>query len=127
MVKRELKEARHDLESAQKSLEDLDHKWAIIKAYFSMFHAFRSLLFSAGYTEKSHECVVIGVEELFIDTGKLPSNLITCMRDAKVAREAADYGRTYGEETARGMNRDAAMIYHVIEEYHKTTARDPGR
>lgn len=129
MVKREREESRHDLESAKKSLEDLDHKWAIVKAYFSMFHGFKSLLLSVGYNEKSHECVIFGVEELFIDTGKLPSDLVSCMRDAKVAREAADYGRTYGEETARGTIRDAEMIYHVIDEYHKesATAQDPGR
>ena len=53
-VERELTEAKGDLDSAKKSLLESDFKWTIIKAYYSMFHACKSLLFSAGYVEKSH-------------------------------------------------------------------------
>jgi uncharacterized protein (UPF0332 family) len=47
-----------------------------------------------GIMKKSHECVIFGVEELFVDTGRLPSELVSCMKEAKVAREAADYSHT---------------------------------
>ena len=45
MVEKELAEAKRDLDSAKNSLCDSDFKWTIIKAYYSMFHACKSLLF----------------------------------------------------------------------------------
>lgn len=119
-VEREITEAKNDLESAKASLQGSDHKWAIIKAYFSMFHACKSLLFSEGYSEKSHDCVIIAVGKLFTDTGKLPPLIVTNIRSAKTAREAADYGCTYGADSARGAIEDAEEVYRIISEYHKT-------
>ncbi len=81
---RELLEANKDLESAKMSLQGSDDKWAIIKAYFSMFHAFKSLLYQKGYDEKSHECVIIAVEELFIRTGDLPPAIVENIRTQRV-------------------------------------------
>ena len=116
-VERELAEAKEDLNSAKKSLLEYDFKWTIIKAYYSMFHACKSLLFSAGYVEKSHECLIAAIEELFTDKGLLPSTIISDLRRAKTAREAADYGLTYGEASAEGTVQDAEQILEVISSY----------
>ena len=113
----EMKEAGRDLESAKRSLLESDYKWTIIKAYYSMFHAFRSLLFSTGYTEKSHDCLIAAIEELFTEKGLLPPAIITDIRNAKTAREAADYGLTYGQASAEGTVRDAEQIYQVVSSY----------
>jgi uncharacterized protein (UPF0332 family) len=116
-VKREVVEAQNDLESSKISLKDSNYKWAIIQAYFSMFHACKSLLYSVGYEEKSHECVIIAVEELFTDTGKLPSSIVSNIRNAKSAREAADYGCTYGGDAALGIIQDAEDACRIISLY----------
>jgi len=116
-VKAEMEEAGRDLESARRSLLEPDYKWTIIKAYYSMFHAFRSLLFSTGYTEKSHDCLIAAIEELFTEKGLLPPAIITDIRNAKTAREAADYGLTYGQASAEGTVRDAEQIYQVVSSY----------
>jgi uncharacterized protein (UPF0332 family) len=117
MVEKELAEAKRDLDSAKNSLCDSDFKWTIIKAYYSMFHACKSLLFSAGYAEKSHECLIAAVEELFIDPGLLPSVIVSDLRRAKTAREAADYGLTYGESSANGIVHDAEQIFEITSGY----------
>lgn len=117
-VKREVAEAKNDLESAKLSLKESDYKWAIIQGYFSMFHAGKSLLYSVGYDEKSHECVIIAVEELFTATGKLPSSIVSNIRNAKSAREAADYGCTYGVNAAQGIIQDAEEAIRIISSYH---------
>ena len=116
-VRAEMEEAGRDLESARRSLLEPDYKWTIIKAYYSMFHAFRSLLFSTGYTEKSHDCLIAAIEELFTEKGLLPPAIITDIRNAKTAREAADYGLTYGQASAEGTVRDAEQIYQVVSSY----------
>jgi hypothetical protein len=54
LINKELKGAEYDLSKAKKSLEDDDFKWATIKAYYSMFHSARALVFSKGYREKTH-------------------------------------------------------------------------
>jgi len=116
-VEREFAEAKGDLESAKKSLLESDFKWTIIKAYYSMFHACKSLLFSAGYVEKNHECLSATIEELFTDRGLLPSTIISDLRRAKIVREAADYGLTYGEASAKGTVQDAEQIFEVVSSY----------
>lgn len=119
-VKRELNEAEFDLLSAKESLRTSDMKWAIVKGYFSMFHACKSLIYSAGYDEHSHDCLVIAVEELFTEKGLIPDEIIRNFRNAKTARESADYGLTYGEATARGVICDAEKAFLVISAYHAT-------
>ena len=117
-VRREIVEAKNDLESSKISLKESNYKWAIIQAYFSMFHACKSLLYSVGYDEKSHDCVIIAVEELFTDSGKLPSSIVSNIRNAKNARQAADYGCTYGINAAQGIIQDAEDAYRIILSYH---------
>ena len=116
-IERELTEARNDLTSAKASFEQSDYKWAIIKAYYSMFHACKSLLFREGYSEKSHDCVIVAVQELFVSTGKLPSEIVEHVREAKSAREAADYGLTYGDDAARMIIHEAEDVFRIISEY----------
>ncbi|HON81806.1 MAG TPA: HEPN domain-containing protein [Methanoregulaceae archaeon] len=116
-IKKELQESRKDLESARKSLHEQDYKWTIIKAYYSMFHAGKSLILSAGYMEKSHDCLIIAVEELFANKGLLPPSTVTDFRNAKTARESADYGLTYGKDSAEGTVRDAESMHQLVSTY----------
>jgi uncharacterized protein (UPF0332 family) len=82
-----------------------------------MFHGFKSLVFSAGYREKSHECLIIAVGHLFIDTGILPSTIRENISLAKNARELADYGLQYNEHSARETVTMAEETYSVISVY----------
>ena len=43
---KELRLAKEDLNSAQKSFDDENYRWCIIQVYYSMFHSARSLLYS---------------------------------------------------------------------------------
>jgi uncharacterized protein (UPF0332 family) len=52
MALKEMEAASYDLTRARRSLDDEDAKWAIVKAYYAMFHAARALLFSMGFQGK---------------------------------------------------------------------------
>ncbi len=117
MVKKELAEAKRDLDPAKNSLLESDFKWAVVKAYYSLFHACKSLLFCAGYVEKSHECLIAAIEELFVDRDVLPSTVVSDLWRAKTAWEAADYGLTYGKASANGSVRDAEQIFDIVSGY----------
>jgi uncharacterized protein (UPF0332 family) len=76
-----------------------------------------SLTDQAEQLQKNNECVIIGVGELFTGKGKLPSNLVTKIKNAKYARETADYGCTYDEVAAQGIIADAEEVFRIIENF----------
>ena len=101
LCEKELSVAEDDLEVAVNGLNDRRWKWCTIQAYYSMFHTARALLHDEGYREKSHYCLVIAVESLFVKTGRLPEKFIDAFQNAKVMRENADYNDEFSETGAR--------------------------
>lgn len=66
-VENSIKLAEKFLHAAEKNLEINENTMGEIAAYNSTFHSLRALLFSAGYRERSHYCLMVAVEELFPD------------------------------------------------------------
>jgi uncharacterized protein (UPF0332 family) len=98
LLLKEMKGAKSDLETARKSLQDGNFKWATIQGYYSIFHAARALLYSKGFREKSHYALFVAIRELFRD--ELDLSLIQGFEDAMNLRQTADYGLTFSEEGA---------------------------
>lgn len=96
---KELNEARYDLDKAEKAFENEDYKWCIVKCYYSMFHAAKSILFKLGYTEKKHIAILIVLEDLS-KKGKIENRFVINYKAAMSAREEADYHYSYSKETA---------------------------
>jgi uncharacterized protein (UPF0332 family) len=105
MLAKELEGARRDLEAARKSLRAGDQKWATIQAYYSIFHAARSLLYSKGFRERSHRGLLVALRLLY--PGKAVGSLFEDFSEAMLLREQADYGLVYSEDSARIAVEDA--------------------
>ena len=98
----ELLEAERDLQDAEDSFRSKKVKWATVQAYYSVFHALRSLLYAAGYRERSHWCTLVGVEELYVRRQKLLNKKdIRKAHHTMNLREDADYSSAYSEDGAR--------------------------
>ena len=97
-MRKEFEEANYDLSKASESIEHKDFKWAIVQGYYSMFHAAKALVLSAGYREKSHNCLIIALRELFIEKKKLEREYSNYIEEAMDLRHQADYGLEYSEE-----------------------------
>ena len=97
---KEVNEAKYDLEKAKKTLDDEDYKWCIVKSYYSMFHAAKSVLLNMGFKEKKHVSVSVVLEELNRD-GKLEGKFVNYFKAAMSAREDADYQYSYSKEIAK--------------------------
>lgn len=82
LVSIELKEAKSDLKSAEREIEIGNWKWVVEKAYYAMFHAARALLLLKGYKERSHQCLIIGLND-----GKNKSSYLEFIRIAKFRRD----------------------------------------
>ena len=101
LSKKELKVAKEDLDVASHGLNEQKWKWSTIQAYYSMFHSARALLYNAGYREKSHYCLGIAIEALFVETGKMTAKFIDALQMARAMRENADYNDEFSESGAR--------------------------
>jgi len=99
LVEKELREAEYDIEKAENAFEDEDYKWCIVKAYYTIFHAARALLFKIGLREKRHFAIGIVLEDLN-KQGKLEIKYINDFNAAVSSREDADYHYTYSKEIA---------------------------
>jgi len=116
LIVKEMQGARYDLERARKSLSDGDFKWATVQAYYAMFHAAKALLYSQGYTEKSHRALLTAIRELFFRSGELDDGLIEDLSNAMDLREEADYGMISSENGASEVVEKAGnFIQRVIE------------
>ena len=115
LIEKEIKEARYDLESAENSIKSGNYKWAIVQSYYSMFHAFRGLLFSRGYKEKSHSGLKSAIKTLFVDYGVISDDIFAGFDSAMKAREMADYSYIYDEETASKMLESTKKLIDEVE------------
>ncbi len=104
---KEFKSATDDITEAELSLSQRRYKWATIQAYYAMFHAARAMLYSRGYRERSHFCVVAGLEHLFGETKLIELKWVRAIRNAMSLREDADYSDAYSSEGAEASVQNA--------------------
>jgi uncharacterized protein (UPF0332 family) len=97
---KEFQMAVDDLAEAEQSLDQKRYKWATIQAYYAMFHAARALLYSRGYRERSHACVVAALDQLFGQEKQLDLKWVRALMNAMSLREDADYSNAYSSEGA---------------------------
>lgn len=121
LIPKEINSAKNDLKAALESLERKNYKWSTIQAYYSMFHAARALLYSKGYREKSHYCLIIATKALFVDERVLDIRLIEALKTAKTLRENADYDNEFSKSSAETLVEKAQEFLNTTKEILKNT------
>lgn len=101
LVEKELKSANDDLLSSKDSFERKNYKWATIQAYYSMFHTARALIYARKYREKSHYCLVVALEHLYVEKGFIEKGILESLMLGKEMRESADYRSSFSKEVHR--------------------------
>lgn len=112
---KELDQAKGDFEVAQDSFKDKSYKWATIQAYYTMFHCARALIYSKGYRERSHYCLIIATRELFVSKRLLNPMLVEALQLGKTLRENADYYGEFSKTSAAQMIKDAEEFLKVAK------------
>lgn len=102
LVKKEFNESDYDFKKSGKAFEEGDYKWAIVQAYYSMFHSARAVLFKLGFQEKRHSAIIPVLEDLD-SRGKLETTYVNDFKAGIFAREDADYHYSYFKESAKHM------------------------
>ncbi|MGE5472606.1 MAG: HEPN domain-containing protein [Ignavibacteriales bacterium] len=116
MCEKEYNIAKKDLESAKRSYEDENYKWATIQAYYAIFHGVRALIYKAGYREESHAALKLAFKELYIDTGLLSQDVYITLERGMNLREMADYKENYSQIGASNL---IEMVVKGISEIEK--------
>lgn len=114
MIDKEIDGAEYDIEKAKESLENGDFKWATVKAYYSMFHSIRALVFNKGYREKSHYALLIAFKELYAEEKSVDMKYANYFESAMDLRESADYDLTFSKESAEEVIENAEEILERI-------------
>lgn len=65
-----------------------------------MFHTARALVYNKKYREKSHYCLAIALEHLYLKKGLIEKGLIESLTLGKDLRESADYRSIFSKEGA---------------------------
>lgn len=110
----EIEEAERDLAAAQRSRENNDEKWAIVAAYSSMVHSYRSLILMKGYREKTDLCLHQAVDALYVEEGTLDPALLAGFREAKFLHNQALYDGVCSEPAAKWTVRSAETILDAV-------------
>jgi uncharacterized protein (UPF0332 family) len=110
----ELNAADKFLVQAKVILNAEQYEAAEIIAYTSIFHLARALLYSKGYSEKSHYCLFAAMDELF---GKELGELGRKAHYLREARHIAVYGgKTVSKE-------EAGHAVSLAEDFRKATEK----
>lgn len=115
MYQKEFRVGERDLEIAQTSFQDGNFKWAVIQAYYAIFHAARALLFKSGYREKSHSALKLAIKALYIETGLLSNDTYNALERGMSLREMADYKETYSQSGAENLIQSVVAALKEIE------------
>lgn len=110
LIPAELEAAKKDLERAKASLNEDNSKWATIQAYYTILHAARALLFAKGYREKSHNCLKVAIQALYVDEGLLNQKFVDDFDMTMLLRETADYRSDLSQSGAKSSIESAARF-----------------
>jgi uncharacterized protein (UPF0332 family) len=107
LVEKELRTAHEDLEVAKRGLSFEKYKWPTIQAYYSQFHSARALLYSRGYREKSHFCLLVAIKAIFVEQDLLKIEYTDAFYAGMILRENADYRSDFSKSGALAVIRKA--------------------
>lgn len=113
LANKEIRLANEDRQAAIKSMSEGNMRWSIIQAYYSMFHSARALLYSRGFRERSHYCLIEAVRDLFVKAKKLDPLLLEALQEAKTLREEADYYGDFSELNCRKIVKKAEKFFQA--------------
>ena len=115
LLSKELSSAKQDLEEASDRLNHGKWKYATINAYYAIFHAARALLYSSGFRERSHHCLAVALEALYVQRELLDASQVRRFKESMSLRENADYLGTFSKEGAAISVRNAEQFIETAE------------
>ena len=114
-----LEKAKEEYEAAVILLESEHYIAANNRAYYSVFHAMRSVLFFDGYDSKKHSGIIIEFRKTYIKSVIFPETLSDIIGNASEIRNASDYDDMFIASKSETIEQigNAKMFLEHIEKY----------
>ncbi len=119
LQKHELARATERLDAAQLLLREGKYEDAINRAYYSMFHCTRALLYGRKASVRTHRGLIVKFGEEFVKSGEIAREYATMLSSTQTLRENADYGsiQDIDAEDARTAVRDAKAFLEMSRRF----------
>jgi uncharacterized protein (UPF0332 family) len=118
-IRLELTAASKDLAEAKNRFSHQKFKYATINSYYSLFHSARALLYLCGYREKSHRCLKIAIEDLYVKKEVLSPKFMEYFEESMGLRQAADYQSVFSKNGAKRGLKAAKEFLKVAKKIFK--------
>ena len=117
--KNEMVNCEKRLEAAQLLLLEGRFEDSINRAYYSMFHCARALLYSRNISFKTHRGLLVKFTEVFVRSGEIGREFAAILSNTETLRENADYGLIcqIGEDDARSAVQDAKQFMDMVRDF----------
>lgn len=98
------------LGSAGRNFEINEYEMCLIASYNSIFHSCRALLFSKGYTERNHLCMIVALVKLYNDD-KILLGFLNSIDKIRISRHEVQY---MGEFSS---NEEATFVLKLAKDF----------
>lgn len=123
-----LEKARRSLKAARKHWQEGDYDFAVVRAYYAVFHVMQAALLTKGLTFSKHSGVISGFAQHFLKPGIFPRQLSQAIAQLRRDRETGDYGyllQLGREESEQDLQHAEEIVERVaayVEEFMSKSA-----
>jgi len=122
LIRFTLERAKEDLDYAIKCIEENNLRFAVDRAYYTIYHSIRAILFLEQKDLKEESELIAYFNQHYINTNLFPSDLYNLISDVQRIRNLHNYDDLYTVsvyETEKQVE-NAKLIYDSIEKYIKS-------
>jgi len=111
-----------DIDDAKLMFDNGRYKNTLNRAYYSIFHAIKSVVILDGFDSSKHSGIIAYFNQNYVKTGIFPKEMSKIIRAASENREKADYHDFFiaSKEEAESQIERARVFSAQISEYLKS-------
>lgn len=106
-----IRKADEALEVAFSLEEDEYYEWTVTAAYFARYFALTGLLRRCGIVSENHACAITILEEIFVNSSEVESDLLNSIKRGKNSRIEKQYGIVDTDRASATRQREDAIEF----------------
>ena len=126
LSKHRLVRAKEDLDAAEILFRENQFRISNNRAYYSIFHALRSVLILDGYDSSKHSGIIAEFRRRYIKEGVFPPEMSKMIGSAFTIRNSSDYDDMFiaSKQETETQIQNAHFVYDSIKRYLKRRLND---
>jgi len=100
-IGKEVQTAVAELSRARTCFVDCNYEECVVQSYFAMNRTLRVMLYQSGFRDTNLYSLVAGLDRLYVQTGRMESNLLEILKLAKDQKDLVQEGARCGRKETR--------------------------